>query len=104
MRAPKLQTKRIKALRNLRQIGGAHQVSVAFPRSAAAFLEGPDYQALAPAAVAGGEVLCSGTAKHRISDVKKFDWNKSGSESIRHHQGKGLIAVLAINLEMRIDG
>ncbi len=39
----------------LRQIGRAHQVTVAFPGRAAAFVEGPDHQALAAAAVAGGE-------------------------------------------------
>ena len=39
----------------LRQIGRAHQIPVALARGAAAFVEGPHYEALAAAAIAGGE-------------------------------------------------
>ena len=39
----------------LRQIGCAHQVAVALARGAAAFVEGPDDEALAAATIAGGE-------------------------------------------------
>ena len=39
----------------LRQIRVPHQVAIAFARGAAAFVDGPDDQALAAAAVAGGE-------------------------------------------------
>ena len=44
----------VKPLR-LRQSRGAHEVAVAFAGCAAAFVNGPDDQALAAAAVAGGE-------------------------------------------------
>jgi len=40
---------------NFGQIGFAHQVAVTFARGAAAFVEGPDHQALAAAAFARGE-------------------------------------------------
>src|SRR5438093_4358633 len=39
----------------LRQAGVAHQVTIALARCAAARVEGPDHQALTPAAVARGE-------------------------------------------------
>ena len=39
----------------LRQLSAAHQIAVALARGFAAFVDGPDDQALAASAVAGGE-------------------------------------------------